>query len=408
MLQFIWNNLAYIGIHYLKEQSEHKYVLLVNGTSLLLILLLQLTVMIFYFIGMRSIMMLITFSFTILTCFTFYFNSKGKFTSARIYLVLLCAVYIFTLSILVGNLAKIHTFLLVEILFIYFSFPPKDSNLKNLFVLFLFILYIIFAFGFEKLKPIVSIPEQFHYLRSLSVDLLFGAFLLVFSIYIHNTFLKSELSVLIEHEKSQKLLKNILPSKVITQLRENNDSIADRYENCTVLFSDLVGFTQLSREMSASTLVKLLNDIFSSFDDLADKYKLEKIKTIGDAYMVVGGIPDEDENHAESIAFFALEMLEIINDYNKKNNLKLEIRIGINSGSAVAGVIGKRKFIYDLWGESVNTASRMESHGVPGGIHVSETTYFILKDKFKFKEREKIDVKGIGLIQSYILEKTLF
>ena len=115
MLQFIWNNLAYIGIHYLKEQSEHKYVLLVNGTSLLLILLLQLTVMIFYFIGMRSIMMLITFSFTILTCFTFYFNSKGKFTSARIYLVLLCAVYIFTLSILVGNLAKIHTFLLVEI-----------------------------------------------------------------------------------------------------------------------------------------------------------------------------------------------------------------------------------------------------------------------------------------------------
>ncbi|HNN81168.1 MAG TPA: adenylate/guanylate cyclase domain-containing protein, partial [Leptospiraceae bacterium] len=145
------------------------------------------------------------------------------------------------------------------------------------------------------------------------------------------------------------------------------------------------------------------NEIFSRFDDLAEKYKLEKIKTIGDAYMVVGGLPEPDEDHAKKVASFALEMLEIINDYRKEKNIPIEVRIGINSGAAVAGVIGKKKFIYDLWGDSVNTASRMESHGVPGHIQVSESTYRHLKDLFQFKDRGVLEVKGLGAVQSYLL-----
>ena len=147
----------------------------------------------------------------------------------------------------------------------------------------------------------------------------------------------------------------------------------------------------------------LLNEIFSKFDDLAEKHNLEKIKTIGDAYMVVGGLPEPNEKHAENVAQFALEMLDVIREYRQKSNIPLELRIGINSGAAVAGVIGKKKFIYDLWGDSVNTASRMESHGLPGQIQVSESTYTLIKDLFEFENRGRMEVKGLGLVQSYLL-----
>ena len=159
----------------------------------------------------------------------------------------------------------------------------------------------------------------------------------------------------------------------------------------------------MSKSMPAVSVVSLLNEIFSRFDDLAEKYNLEKIKTIGDAYMVVGGLPEPDENHVEKIASFALEMLDVIRDYRQKNNVPLELRIGINSGAAVAGVIGKKKFIYDLWGDSVNTASRMESHGLPGQIQVSESTYIRIKHLFQFEDRGKMEVKGLGLVRSYLL-----
>ncbi|HNL70245.1 MAG TPA: adenylate/guanylate cyclase domain-containing protein, partial [Leptospiraceae bacterium] len=132
-----------------------------------------------------------------------------------------------------------------------------------------------------------------------------------------------------------------------------------------------------------------------------------KIKTIGDAYMIVGGLPEPDPHHAENVARFALEMLDVVRQYRQENGLPLELRIGINSGDAVAGVIGKKKFIYDLWGDSVNTASRMESHGLPGQIQVTESTYMLLKDKFQFSERGSMEVKGLGIVKSYLLMEAM-
>lgn len=207
-----------------------------------------------------------------------------------------------------------------------------------------------------------------------------------------------------EHGKSQDLLLNILPESIALRLKNGSRSIADEFENTTVLFSDFVGFTELAEKMKPEKLVDMLNSVFSLFDDLTDKYGLEKIKTIGDSYMVAAGIPDHRENHAEVIANFALDMLLALNAFNKRNGHTLVIRVGINSGRVVAGVIGKKKFIYDLWGDTVNIASRMESHGVPGEIQVSHATFKKLDKNFRLSPRGAIKIKGKGEMMTYILK----
>jgi adenylate cyclase len=164
-----------------------------------------------------------------------------------------------------------------------------------------------------------------------------------------------------------------------------------------------VGFTEMSAQIIPEDLVKLLNEIFSAFDELTERYGLEKIKTIGDAYMVVGGLPIPKKDHAECIAEMALEIQEAVAHFNARHSTAISIRIGINTGPVIAGVIGTKKFIYDLWGDAVNTASRMESQGIPGAIQVTNSTYEHLKDKYTFVERGKIDVKGKGEMFTYLL-----
>ncbi|WP_445245954.1 adenylate/guanylate cyclase domain-containing protein, partial [Microcoleus sp. OTE_8_concoct_300] len=190
-----------------------------------------------------------------------------------------------------------------------------------------------------------------------------------------------------ERNKTEILLLNLLPEPIADRLKDEPGVIADKFEKATILFADLVNFTQISTTMSATKLVYLLNEIFSSFDELTEKHGLEKIKTIGDAYMVAGGIPIVRPDHAEASAEMALDMLVAIEKLNVKLEATFDLRIGINSGPVVAGVIGTKKFIYDLWGNAVNTASRMESHGVPGRIQVSFYTYELLRDKYEFEER---------------------
>ncbi|MDJ0556211.1 MAG: adenylate/guanylate cyclase domain-containing protein [Microcoleaceae cyanobacterium MO_207.B10] len=207
-----------------------------------------------------------------------------------------------------------------------------------------------------------------------------------------------------EQEKSEKLLLNVLPKPIAERLKDRNGIIADSFEEVTVLFADIAGFTQLSTTVSPTILVQLLNEIFSEFDELAAIYNLEKIKTIGDAYMVVGGLPEPNINHAQAIANMALDMQDVIRNFNQKNNSSLNMRIGLNSGPVVAGVIGTKKFIYDLWGDTVNIASRMESHGIIGEIQVTEDTYVLLKDKYLLEERGIIPVKGKGEMSTYLLK----
>jgi len=208
----------------------------------------------------------------------------------------------------------------------------------------------------------------------------------------------------IEQEKSEGLLLNILPKAIADRLKKGEHTIADSFPEVTVLFSDLVGFTELSTGITASELVEKLNQIFLAFDKLTEKHGLEKIKTIGDAYMLVGGVPTPRADHAEVVTRMGIEMLEEIEALNKRNQENFKIRIGIHTGPVVAGVIGKKKFIYDLWGDTVNIASRMESQGLPNKIQVSENTYKRIKDKIALEERGPIEVKGKGEMVTYLVK----
>jgi len=219
--------------------------------------------------------------------------------------------------------------------------------------------------------------------------------------------IRAEEALKAEKEKSEQLLRNILPSSIAEQLKTGATTIADAYGDASVLFADIVGFTNLARYKRPQEVVALLNAIFSQFDTLVETYGLEKIKTIGDEYMVVGGLPIPQKGHLRSIALLGLAMLDTIGQYKNEENTPLSLRVGIHCGPVVAGVIGTKKFAYDLWGDTVNLASRMESQGVAGKIQVTETVYHQLKQEpeFAFTYRGEISIKGHGTMATYWLSK---
>jgi adenylate cyclase len=228
--------------------------------------------------------------------------------------------------------------------------------------------------------------------------------ILAFMAYVYSEAARvAEAKLEIEREKSEKLLLNILPPSIAQRLKENEMVIADHFESATVMFSDIVGFTAMSEKVTPKQLVDRLNRIFSAFDDLAERHGLENIKTIGDAYMVAGGFPEARDGHAGDVCAMALDMLQAVTACNLANEQPVSIRIGIHTGPAVAGVIGIKKFVYDVWGDTVNTASRMESSGVPGRIQLSEQAARLLDDSFVVEERGKIEVKGKGCMTTYWL-----
>ncbi len=205
------------------------------------------------------------------------------------------------------------------------------------------------------------------------------------------------------HARAQRLLHNILPVPIAQRLQEGAGVIADGFATSTVLFADIVGFTDLSASVAPERVVGMLDAVFCDLDRLADEHGLEKIKTIGDAYMVAAGVPEPRADHADAIAEFALQMREVLAGHLDVHGAPLRVRVGINSGPVVAGVIGRQKFSYDLWGDSVNTAARMESHGVSGEIQVSESTWRLLRGRYTFVERGEIEVKGKGRMRTWLL-----
>jgi adenylate cyclase len=207
----------------------------------------------------------------------------------------------------------------------------------------------------------------------------------------------------IEKEKSEHLLLNILPGTIAGRLKAGEKTIANGHQIVSVLFADLCGFTKLSRKTSPADLVSMLNEIFTTFDDIVKNHGVEKIKTIGDCYMLVGGLPNPRDDHAHAVADTALEMVQALERINKNRDIDLAMRIGIHSGPVVAGVIGKIKFTYDIWGDTVNVASRMESSGLPGKIHISEQTMAELNSQFNLEERGMVECKGLGQVKTFFV-----
>jgi len=217
--------------------------------------------------------------------------------------------------------------------------------------------------------------------------------------------------VIEEQKVSERLLLNVLPKPIVDRLKGYSEAlsdnitavIADNFEEATVLFADIVEFTRFSTTVSPDVLIQVLNDIFTRFDVIADKHGLEKIKTIGDAYMAVAGLPIHVDDHAIHAADMALDMIAAMDDFNKHSPYHLQIRVGIDTGPVIAGIIGKRKFLYDLWGDVVNTASRMESHGVAGRIQITDSTRGRLNENYFLENRGSVEIKGKDQMQTWFL-----
>ncbi len=206
-----------------------------------------------------------------------------------------------------------------------------------------------------------------------------------------------------ERDRSEHLLQNVLPAKIAERLKDGTENVADRFDNVSVLFADMVGSTTLASSLPPEEMVGLLNEIFTRFDSITDRHGVEKISTSGDNYLVAAGVPESRIDHAAALVRVAIEMRDYLRLRNSKLGRGLQMRFGINTGPAVAGVVGQRKFHYDIWGDAVNTASRMESHGEPGRIQISEATHELVKDEFECEYRGEIEIKGKGSMHTWFV-----
>ena len=331
-------------------------------------------------------------------------NARRMHRLARVWIMTAVNVHILLASLLVGRQVGFQVYL--------FIFPPvtlllmpgrADRVPRWALTLASAVFYLLAAHHPAWAKGRVPIPEAaFAPISAVSAVLTFATLVFVVYLFYLET-LRAENVAASEHERSESLLRNILPDPIARRLKTQKGSIADGFAEVSVLFADLVGFTELSGKMPPAELVQLLNRVFSEFDNLTERRGLEKIKTIGDAYMVAAGLPEPRPDHAHVAARFALDMLAVLRRINTETGLSLALRIGIHSGPVVAGVIGKRKFIYDLWGDTVNIASRMESHGVPGEIHVTAEVARRIGDEFDLSEPRAVLVKGKGEMMTHLI-----
>lgn len=293
--------------------------------------------------------------------------------------------------------ASLHLFDLAWMSF----FLPFNNLLKWSFVFFLFGEFALLYMGAQN-RTWSGDPLVLRLFWLQNVFMVF-AFTAISAAYLFKLIKKAEIAMVEALDKSDLLLNNVLPPIIAERLKKKDNLIAESFSGASVLFADIADFTPMSQCMNPAELVQLLDSLFSRIDVLVQKHGLEKIKTIGDAYMVAAGIPVRRDDHAEAIVAFAFELKDTLAEFNYETGNNLRLRIGINSGPVTAGVIGKLRFLYDLWGDSVNTASRMESHGIPNEIHITEETRRLLAGNYAFEERGEIDVKGKGMMRTYFL-----
>ena len=337
---------------------------------------------------------------------TFWLNHRGHRVAATTWLMLSSHLLAVSQVLVEGTELDVHMFFMLHTMLPFLVFAPRHS--ARMFTLSVLagvdmVLAVVLGDHLPHLGPVIS-PERLQIIRPILLGGLFAT-LAACAHYARRATLIAEAAADRAHQRSEELLLNILPPSIARRLKLSGGTIADGFAEVTVLFADIVGFTRMSSLLPPERIVGMLNDLFCKFDDVAGQLGLEKIKTIGDCYMVAGGLPEPRTDHAEAVAEMGLAMLDIVAELAARTGEALSIRIGIHSGPVVAGVIGKRKFIYDLWGDTVNIASRMESHGLPGAIQLSDAARRLLDGKYRIRSRGTIDVKGKGEMETWLLER---
>ena len=273
---------------------------------------------------------------------------------------------------------------------------PLDIRLKAFLALVFISIYSYMFISFSEMEPLYKINDLTESIIGVS-NIVGSLLVLGLPMGMYSIFLEQE------RNKSEKLLHNIMPKSIAEKLKNNIKTISMDNPEISVLFADIVSFTEMSEKISSEKIVGFLNDMFSQFDDLTETYGVEKIKTIGDSYMVVSGMPVQKEDHALTLFNLAKEMIKISAQFKDHNGNPIKLRIGINSGPAISGVIGKSKFAFDVWGDTINTAARLESYGTPDCIHMSKNTFDLVNYKDSNIERKTIQIRGKGLMETVLI-----
>ena len=335
----------------------------------------------------------------------FWLNRRGRHLLAKAVFVGVVTANTVYFSWIFGSSAPTHLWLIPGAVLGVLAFKPSERWWAAALVVLSMVSFLVFEFAHLEMEPLVQQfadpANELWAARGSTVAAM--ALTLVLVNLMHQRFAVSETALSEEKAQSERLLRAILPDAVARQLRQTGTTPAVRHDDVSLLFADVVGFTPLAASMPAEQVVALLADVFARIDGLIARCGVEKIKTIGDAYMVAGGVPEFVPDHAERLAQCAFGMLEIMEQFNQESGHALQLRIGLHRGSAVAGVIGTTKFAYDLWGENVNLASRLESSGEAGRIQVSEAFRVGSQDTLAFEPRGEVVLKGVGATQTYWL-----
>ena len=405
-MQAFWQQLLNLGIGSNQQEFEIKHIKLLNALAAFscLFSLSYFVIELPYYPLTRTLIICVLMNSAAFAG-VLWLNYKHCFLAARLVFNLSALVLLSYYSFQLGAEVNAHAYFLLVVGTTFFIYPSYEKNYQRAVITLASVFFIAAEIYFYNGgQGALNAPNDLLRLFKLYYDVGILIFLLGFCYYISSHYERAEQLLALEKQYSDKLLHNILPKSIVKRLKKHPEIIADRYEASTILFADIVGFTELSERTPPVELVACLNEIFSIFDNLSESYGLEKIKTMGDAYMVAGGLPIASKNHAAAIANLALDMRTELTKYNHQHQQKFTIRIGIHTGGVIAGVIGIKKFVYDVWGDTVNIASRMESHGIAGEIQVSESTYQILKQNYKFESRGIIPIKGKGEMQVYLLK----
>ena len=404
MLRTISSGFVDSGITSQTSESDAKYLRFLNAT-LLLFGIAQLPVLsLLIALGLWT-QLIVNLAALGLCGLGFALNRHGRHLPAKVLVIGVVTANTAYFAVIMGSSAPAHLWLIPMAVLGVLAFKPTERVYMATLVGFSMVSFMILELVYRDLEPVVrhfeSPTEELRAAQGSTVCAILLTLVLVGMM--HRRFSESETALSQEKAQSDRLLRAILPDKVAKELRETGTTKAVRHEDVSILFADIVGFTPLAASMPAEDVVALLAEVFERFDSLIAECGVEKIKTIGDAYMVAGGVPQATPDHAERLARCAIGMLEIIAHFNTESGQALRLRIGLHRGPAVAGVIGTVKFAYDLWGESVNMASRLESSGEPDRIHVSDAFRAGLNDKLAFEERGEITLKGVGLATTHWL-----